>query len=341
MHVAVHHISNMTVENLQKMTEAIFHGSQTKVTIFTTDKYKAAMGERHKTERKERPTYGLIIKQGGKSYKEVLGQVKKIIGTSSATNAIRTVRSTKDNNLLITMDKDEKAMDKVKEAIKNISEGIKVRELGRNDEYETLHIKGMDAESTRDNLLEELTKILGTWDEEYNRLSELRPQSNETQAATLTVKKEEAVKLLRAEHIRVGLVRCRIEKRLRISRCTKCWEYDHKANDCNGPSRAALCYKCGKENHVADQCKNAETCPVCDKTGHKAGTMKCPAFKKALNRARAMERREIKLRRNDTAKQNMDEHDLRENLDVDYPCEESHGLTQEAEHTLHTIDNTN
>lgn len=62
--LAIHHVTSLSTQRLQKMTEAIFHGSRTKVLVYTT---KMNTGE-EKTK-KERDTYGLIIEDKEKTYK--------------------------------------------------------------------------------------------------------------------------------------------------------------------------------------------------------------------------------------------------------------------------------
>lgn len=86
-------------------------------------------------------------------------------------------------------------------------------------------------------------------------------------------------------------MRCRLEKRLRVPRCTKCWSYDHRTDNCTGPERRENCYRCGKESHSSNECTNEEACPLCEETGHRAGTSQCLAFKAALKRVRNAERR--------------------------------------------------
>lgn len=54
--VAIHHITSITLENLQKMTEAIFHRKETRVTMYTT--------ANNRETKKERTTYGMIISIG-------------------------------------------------------------------------------------------------------------------------------------------------------------------------------------------------------------------------------------------------------------------------------------
>ncbi|CAH1107392.1 unnamed protein product [Psylliodes chrysocephalus] len=100
-----------------------------------------------------------------------------------------------------------------------------------------------------------------------------------------------AKKLLTEEYLTIGVVRCTIEKRIRMSQCYRCWSYNHRINECNGPDRSKHCYKCGENDHMAKYCENLEKCPICNTIGHKAGTLKCKAFRTALTRARNEEKK--------------------------------------------------
>lgn len=162
------------------------------------------------------------------------------------------------------------------------------RTAGQLFQAETIHIKGMDGETTKEDLIEALKdeKVLP----EKSKVSELRPYANNTQAATITIPKGDAEKLFKIGFLTVGLVRCTLEKRIKMTRCYNCWSYDHKASECTGPNRTNLCFNCGLENHASKDCSNQEACPICEQAGHKAGTLKCQIFKAALSQARREER---------------------------------------------------
>lgn len=118
----------------------------------------------------------------------------------------------------------------------------------------------------------------------------LRPMANQTVATTLRADKKAAEALLLKGKIRVGLIHCRIEKRVSLNKCNKCWSYDHDTQACKGPDRRGRCLRCGVDGHMAKDCGNDEACPFCEKKGHRADSSKCPLFRKALNIARKRER---------------------------------------------------
>lgn len=278
--VAIHHVKNMTNETLQKMTEVVFRSGNTTVSIFTT-------ADNRIVER-ERTTYGMIVSEGNKSYKDVLGKVKSLVGANQSAKAIRSLKSTKDGKLLLTIDKDKDALNNLHQALNEGTTGLRTRRLGM-DKHIAIHVRGMEADVTVEDIKTAVTEITGTWEPE-NKLSELRPLGNDTLAATITVKSNQADKILEEGSIRVGLVKCRVEKRLNVRRCQRCWSYDHYSDACNGPDRSKNCFKCGQTDHSSKECKNEEACLLCSTSGHKMGTMKCPKFKFALKNARLEEK---------------------------------------------------
>lgn len=86
------------------------------------------------------------------------------------------------------------------------------------------------------------------------------------------------------------MVRCRVERRVRVDKCHRCWAFDHLARECMGPDRRNLCLKCGKSGHKREGCKAEEECPLCEKKGHRAGSGRCGAFKRALEHIKGRER---------------------------------------------------
>nr|XP_022907671.1 DNA-binding protein HEXBP-like [Onthophagus taurus] len=98
--------------------------------------------------------------------------------------------------------------------------------------------------------------------------------------------KRNAERLTKEGKIRVGLAICRVERREEIRKCILCWSPLHIAKHCDNPNRKGCCYNCGEEGHQTKQCPNKERCPDCEKEGHRAGTGKCPIYRRLLQRAR-------------------------------------------------------
>ncbi|CAH1107107.1 unnamed protein product [Psylliodes chrysocephalus] len=131
----------------------------------------------------------------------------------------------------------------------------------------------MEADTTAEDIKNALTIATGKWEED-NKISELRPLGNDTLAATVTLKTEHADLIVEDGFLQVGLVKCRVEKRLTVMKCQRCWSHDHYTDHCTGPDRSNCCYKCGRSDHVAKECKNENACPLCNETGHKMPRMR-------------------------------------------------------------------
>ncbi|KAK9874524.1 hypothetical protein WA026_005368 [Henosepilachna vigintioctopunctata] len=125
--------------------------------------------------------------------------------------------------------------------------------------------------------------------DEEMKIENVRPNANDTQAATIITTETAAQKLL--EHtIKVGMVNCTLERRIDMERCYKCWAVGHTSKKCTGPDRSKMCQKCGEEGHKAKECRNAEKCPACKEEGHRAYSGRCRMFKRELQKARKKEK---------------------------------------------------
>ncbi|KAL1493486.1 hypothetical protein ABEB36_011527 [Hypothenemus hampei] len=141
---------------------------------------------------------------------------------------------------------------------------------------ETLIIRGMDELTEKQEVSDALIKAAPNMIENGFRLSDLRPMSRNRRAATL-----------------IG-GQGRLEKRVEVLRCGKCWAYDHTAKDCKGTDRRGHCFKCGRQGHLAKDCKEEAGCPLCEKPGHRAGSGECELFRRALSVRRRESRADTK-----------------------------------------------
>ena len=169
--------------------------------------------------------------------------------------------------------------------------GIRLKGMTNNRETEIIHIKGMDITTTTKDIITAIEKTTGALEENSYKIGNCRPNANNTLAVTVTLPKEMSKKLITEKTIRVGMVRCNVQKRIQMDKCRICWSYNHKEKDCNGPDRRRLCFRCGNEDHKSNECKQEkEACPLCKTTGHRAGTAMCATFRRALSTCRKWER---------------------------------------------------
>ncbi|KAK9874510.1 hypothetical protein WA026_005354 [Henosepilachna vigintioctopunctata] len=145
--IAIHYIAEMSIDRFRKMVEAIFVCSITKVMIFTNKQE-----ERNKTTRniKERDTYALIVETQKEGYENTLR---------------KGIRSTKEGNLLITLEKNEEAITDIRTSIRNQYKDLRVRQLGgqgpKDTGMETITIRGLDALNVREEVVKAVENKLG------------------------------------------------------------------------------------------------------------------------------------------------------------------------------------
>lgn len=285
--VVMHEVDGMSVENLRKMVEGVFHETGTQVKIYTK------LGTNTRKQVRERKTYALMVGNKDKTYNETLSQVKNSLKDEQNVGKVIGMRSTREGKLLIVMEKDDEAVEKLERLLQEKKdENTTVKRMtGGVKDTEAIHIRGLDALATREDVLKALKEKIPNLEKQGYKLSNLRPMAGDTQAATFSADKEVVKGIVEERNLRVGMVRCLIERRVEMDRCFRCWEYGHVSRSCEGMDRAGLCYRCGMRGHVSRDCTNKEKCPICDEEGHRAGTNKCKLFKQALQTAKTKERK--------------------------------------------------
>ncbi|CAG9839231.1 unnamed protein product [Diabrotica balteata] len=269
--VALHHVSYMPVANMRKMAEVIFRKTtRVSVSIYTT------------ATKRERPTYGFIVSKKDTTYSQLLTGVEEAVSNCEAKEAVLSLRSTRDGNLLITIDKDQDAASMIKKAIIKDS-GVSAKLIGQ-ERQAVIHVRGMTSNTNKEHLKVALTRELGKWEPSYS-IKQLRPMRNNTLAATVVLSAEAARRIIDRGNLKVGLVRCEVERRYSIRRCQRCWSYTHDVSKCDGPDRTGSCPKCGKKGHTFESCNEADWCAICEDP-HRIGSGKCKEFRSALQRAR-------------------------------------------------------
>ncbi|XP_074035194.1 uncharacterized protein [Leptinotarsa decemlineata] len=308
--ICLHHIKSMKLKAFQKMVEAVFNQGMTKVGIYTPVRGEQGMKKR------ERNTYGVLISDGAKTYKEVLENIKTVMNGRGAVQSIREIKSTKDGRTLMTLDKDRGALKEIKNAL--AEEGtMKVTTLGEEKHLESIHVRGMLWDTSKEDIRKAIERCVGKWEEGWG-ISETRPLEGDTLAVTVRVPKKEAEELVNKEYIRIGLARCRTEKRHKVEYCKRCWSYEHPTDGCNQQNRAGNCYKCGKEGHKAAECENPTYCTACNIEGHKQGSRGCHAFRTALKKTRQHYNRGRAMKERREGKQNEEGYSLMAAMDKAY-----------------------
>jgi hypothetical protein len=318
--VAIHTVRAMPKERLKKMTMAVFQGSPTTVTIYTDEEETAASStaEPSKLPRKERNTLALSVEGGGRSFKEVLQGVRDAVKSKPGCEAIQALRSTREEKLLIVLNKDDKARDKVIKLLEG--QNLKVSQVGPRTKTEVIHLRGLDQLATREEVAQAVEQAVGP--DPNTVVGPLRPYWRSTQAVTVTMTSGNAEKLIAAGKLRVGPTACKAEKRVVVKRCSKCWSFDHSAGKCDGPDRSKLCMGCGKTGHQSRECKEKKSCVLCNGEEHALGSGQCPAFRKALAKSKGQkESRQKPKRRRRNQQPEVEQAEQEEDMDFgeDHP----------------------
>lgn len=293
--IVMHHLTWMDNKQLQKVVEAVFHETETKVVIYTNRTKVESEVEKKTKKLKEFKTYAITVQGEGKEFKDIIKEVSGCLQTEPSAKQIKSIRSTREGKVLIVLEKDDDAKENIKTKIQNISNSIIVKDASnkKNSKNQTIHIRGLCEGTNKIDIETAIKEAIEPNEETYIKIGDPRPNRDRTLAVTATVDQRTSDKIIESRYLRVGLVKCSVEKRIDLKRCFKCWAFDHEAAQCDGTDRKDLCFKCGQKGHASKTCENEEYCPICAVQGHKTGGGRCKAFKKALSLARRGERQQL------------------------------------------------
>lgn len=285
--VSMHHLRCMEVLTFRKMVEAVFRDEHVVVKFYTTGQVEKGGKAKQATGRK---SYALVVDEEGTQYGDILSKIRPALLGSEGGEAIQEVRSTRGGKLLITLEKDKEAFEKIKARVEATVGSVRAKIVDGDGKKTTFFIRGLDELATKDEVREALIKALG--EDKLSRsevvISDPRRNARNTKAVTVTLRSDLAERLLSRGNLRVGLANCGVARRLSVPSCRKCYSYDHLAKDCVRKEQLGeRCFRCYKEGHMARDCKSEQLfCPACKEEGHKMGSGKCPSFNRALAKKR-------------------------------------------------------
>ncbi|XP_066262664.1 uncharacterized protein [Euwallacea similis] len=221
-----------------------------------------------------------VAKQEGVSYNDTLRRVYQLVANSQTKVDIGTVRVTKKGEVLITLPKEGKQGEKLKDILGKGLGKDKVRSGGYGQTV-VFQITGMDGVITGDDAIGAVAAATGL-DPKKLRLKGLRTNYGSCQTATILVRERDAAGLRGVTSLKIGINMCRLRERKDTGRCYRCWKSGHRVQECKGVYRTRLCSRCGKEGHRARECKDPRYCPLCKAEGHSAGGPGCKGPVKAL-----------------------------------------------------------
>lgn len=243
-----------------------------------------------RTRRRTRPDVLIVRPSEGKSYADILREIRAKAKPEESKAEVRSLRRTRAGDVLLELGRkteDKAAFGCALKAL--LGDSAKVSVLEKRSPIE---IKDLDELTTPGEVeqairrdLPEMTGELKVWLTEANQRG--------LRMAVVDLSETAASSLLKQRHIKVGWVSCRMRLRTVVQRCHRCLSYGHLARNCRGPNRAKLCGKCCKEGHVAKDCKAPMNCFLCAEKGveqanltHVPGSGKCAVFRDALNKAK-------------------------------------------------------
>lgn len=234
--------------------------------------------------KKQRTGAVVVNIEGGNTYAEKLREMRDIQKEiESKSIEIEAIKQTQQGNMVVIMNKKCNKLQELQELLtRKIGGGVKASPA-RNKK--TLMLSGMDAFTTREEVITAINKALGQNVEAHTEVQPMRNTSTGRRNATIIISPELADKLIKMRTFKVVYSKCYIRERVSILCCHKCYEANHLEANCTGPDRRHLCSTCGKEAHNSPNCECKPKCLTCQDAGdHRTGTMACPLFRSLVSK---------------------------------------------------------
>ncbi|XP_044316453.1 uncharacterized protein LOC123037863 [Drosophila rhopaloa] len=252
--------------------------SQTEETNKAVNVNPERKGENSKVRSRSRPEAVLVKPAEGRSYAEVLRELRENLKPDETDTAIRSVRKTKSGDLLLELakgSKSEKLCESIKHTLKENATVRTIRPLSK------LEIRDLDSLTNEEEVITAIKFIIGEQSQEVKvRLT--GANNSEQKRAFVILPTEEAAKILKEPRIKIGWTRCRVKRCIEVTRCFRCFGVGHLQRDCSGPDRRDLCIRCGETGHKMRNCTKTPKCCLCayeNRTdlNHFPGTSNCAA----------------------------------------------------------------
>jgi len=234
----------------------------------------------------------LIKPLGGRSFADVLGQIRTKAKPEETDTIIRSIRRTQNGDVLLELGK-SKDRDGFAASLKTaLGDGGAIRAL---EPRCSIEVRDLDALSTEDEVAGAVKAALpdSKIATEGLKVWLTKPNQRQQRMAVVELSEKHANKLLSLQHLRVGWVSCRLKRRVVVQRCFRCLGYGHSSRNCGGPDRSANCLRCGGQDHKRKDCTSTLSCFLCKETGssggvhgHMPGSGQCGVFRAALEQAK-------------------------------------------------------
>ncbi|KAL7723970.1 hypothetical protein ACLKA6_017963 [Drosophila palustris] len=212
-----------------------------------------------RTRTRIRPDAVLIKPAEGKSYAEVLSDLRRTVKPEDSESDICSIRKTRTGDMLLELSKGSKTQ-KLCDAIQGyLKEAATVKVLSPTAKIEIRDLDSLTEESEVKAAIAELTNCPA----EEITVRMTGTNTLEQRRAFIVLSEEDAGKVLKESRIKIGWTRCRVKRSEDIKRCFKCFGINHVQSECSGPDRRDLCIRCGESGHKMKGCTKRPRCCLC------------------------------------------------------------------------------
>ncbi|KAL7724448.1 hypothetical protein ACLKA6_000184 [Drosophila palustris] len=212
-----------------------------------------------RTRTRIRPDAVLIKPVEGKSYAEVLSDLRRTVKPEDSECDICSIRKTKIGDMLLELSKGSKTQ-KLCDAIQGLlKETATVKVLSPTSKIEIRDLDSLTEESEVRAAIAELANCPA----EEIRVRMTGTYTLEQRRAFIVLSEEDAGKVLKESRIKIGWTRCRVKRSEDIKRCFKCFDINHVQSVFSGPDRRDLCIRCGESGHKMKGCTKRPRCCLC------------------------------------------------------------------------------
>lgn len=225
-------------------------------------------------DRRERRPEAVIVKTNVSTYAETLKNIRAVINPEDMGVGIKTVKLTKDKNVIIETEPGKAEMLHREIATKVI--GVESRVTGNTTAVIILDI---DASISGKEIAEYIKKETKEYDTD---VKSLRTAKSGTQVAIVSMPTKTAETLISRGDIKIGWTRCRVKQKIDVIRCFNCLKMGHHSEVCKEPKEVRRCLNCAQPGHLSKDCIHLSYCSTCEITGHRTDSSSCPSFRKLL-----------------------------------------------------------
>lgn len=263
---------------VRKTMEIIFHEEKDIEIDFRTPKTMKVSYKELSLDKKDRKPEAVIIKTNVATYADTLRSIRSVIRPDEMGVAIRCIKRTKDNHVVIETESGQAG--RLQKEIATRVQGVETRISGNST---TVNILDIDASMNG----KEIEECVRKETREFNTsVRNVRIARSGTQVATVTMPTKAAEQLLQTGDIKIGWTRCRVKPRLDVVRCFNCLKIGHHSSICKEPEGEKKCLNCSKPGHFAKDCEEESFCSTCEITGHRCDSQRCPSFRNLVNQIR-------------------------------------------------------